>query len=113
MPYLWTAYSKFSSPGYNNAMPRDFQATLEGKSRRAYFAHLNAFEVLPLFIAAVVISNLNQVSLNTIHGLISVNLILRTLYGFFYIYNLSTLRSLVWTGALTCNLALLILSLRS
>lgn len=110
-PYLWTSCAKFTGNGYNNSTTRDFVDELVGKRRRAYYAHINALEAFPIFLVAVLIANMNQVNLSIIHCLISINLVCRTLYGLFYIYDFPNSRSLVWFFALACNLALLVLSI--
>ena len=111
MPFVWTIYAKVTGPGFNNSTTRDYAEKLTGRRRRAHYAHLNSFEALPLFIASVLIANINHVEPTTLHTFIGAYLVFRLIYGFFYIFDLSTLRSLTWFLGILCNLGLLYLSL--
>lgn len=110
LPFILTGYAKISTPGYSNVKTRDSIAKLTGKGLRAHYAHLNAFESLPLFIAAVIIANINQVEQSTMHTIITIYVLLRIIYGFLYIFNFATSRSIIWMFALACNFSLLYLS---
>ena len=54
LPYIWVTVAK--AGGFDNAAPRDSLASLVGWRRRADWAHLNAFEAIPSFAAAVIIA---------------------------------------------------------
>lgn len=111
LPIVFTGYAKFAGKGYSNAAPRDFIDKLEGKRKRAYFAHLNSFEAFPFFAVAVIIAHVNQVNSMTIDTLVFIHVLNRILYGVFYIFDMANLRSIVWTIALACNISLLLLSM--
>ena len=50
LPYATVALAKYDRR-YNNRSPRDWEAGLEGRARRAVFAHQNHFEAFPPFAA--------------------------------------------------------------
>jgi uncharacterized MAPEG superfamily protein len=106
MPILWTGIAKFSGPGFNNFKPRDFQAALSGWRQRAHWAHLNAFEALPPFAAAVVIAHLIGGARPIIDQLALGWVACRVLYGVFYMSNSALLRSTVWFLATICWVAM-------
>lgn len=55
MPYGLTAVSKLGSFRLSdNGRTREWQDELVGWRKRAYWAHLNAFEAFPLFASAIV-----------------------------------------------------------
>ncbi len=102
LPLLFTAIAKFAGPGFNNFKPRNFQEKLEGFRQRAHWAHLNSFEAFPPFAAAVVIAHLAHNANGTIDRLAMAFVVLRIAYGFAYIANRPTIRSLLWTAAVAC-----------
>ncbi len=108
MPLLWTAIAKFSGPGFDNRAPREFQARLSGFRARAHWAHQNSFEAFPPFAAAVIIAHLAQVAQGRIDLLALAWIGLRLVYGVLYILDWALLRSLVWTAALGCVIALFV-----
>jgi len=112
LPYVWIILAK-SAPGMDNAAPRAFVDTLTGWRQRAAWAERNAFEALPLFIAAVVIAHLAGVAQARIDGLALGFVALRVAHGAFYIANRPSLRSLVWALAFTCMVALFVLAARA
>lgn len=112
LPYVWIVLAK-SAPGMNNAAPRAFVDTLTGWRQRAVWAERNAFEALPLFIAAVVIAHLAGVAQSRIDGLALTFIALRVAHGVFYIVNRPSLRSLVWALAFACMVALFVLAARA
>ena len=108
MPILFAAYAKFSTEGYDNSSPREFLDKLQGKSKRAHFAHLNSFEAFPAFAAAVIIAHLAGVSQGQITVLAVFFIIFRILYGICYILDKHSFRSTVWAGGFFCVLWLFI-----
>ena len=113
LPYLWTAVAKGSGRDFksrDNHNPREFLERLEGGRKRAHWAHLNAFEAFPFFAAAVIIAHIVGSNQHTIDMIAVVYVVLRILHGIFYIFDKSTLRSLVWFGALGCVIALFIIA---
>jgi uncharacterized MAPEG superfamily protein len=97
-PRLVVARAQMQSPGgLDNHHPRDQQAALEGRGRRAQAAHNNAFEAFAPFAAAVVIAHLAHASETWASGLAITHVVARTVYPFLYINDLPTARSTVWT----------------
>lgn len=111
LPYLWVGYAKFSSRGYNNRAPRPFLAKLEGRQARANWAHLNAFEALPPFIAAVLFAQLSGVGTELINGLALHFIFWRLAHGVSYIADKPLARSISWALALLTVIALFVLAI--
>ena len=96
--------------GYDNRHPRDQQAGLTGWGRRASAAHLNSFEVLPIFASAVFIAHLSGANAEWSARLSIAFIVTRVIYIALYVSDKSTLRSLFWGfGMLSC-LAMALLS---
>ena len=100
LPYLSTAYAKFTGGDFGdkeNRDPRAFLATLEGARKRAVSAQLNGFEVTPAFAAAVIIAHLaGGAEQSTLNALAIAFVISRLLFTFCYIRDIGRLRTLVW-----------------
>lgn len=90
----------------DNRNPRDFPNRIEGLAKRAWHAHLNAFESLPGFAAAVIIAHLAGAPQNQIDILASVWVLARISHMAFYLTDKSTLRSLAQFVSLACVLGL-------
>jgi uncharacterized MAPEG superfamily protein len=104
LPYACAYIAKFGSGKFgprHNHDPRGFLDQLEGLPKRAHAAQLNSFEILPAFIAAVIISdivgNAQQVTLDV---LAVVFITTRLLYIICYLADWAMLRSLVWFAGL-------------
>jgi len=113
MPYLLTGIAKYGN-GFNskaNLTPRQWQADLKGWGSRAHAAHLNGFEVLPAFAAAVIIAHLaGNASQQTIDILALVFVVSRVAHAAIYIANLSRSRTLAFGIGMACILGLFIVS---
>ena len=105
MPYWATGVAKWRRT-YDNARPRDGLDTLSPKQQRAWWAQLNAFEVFPLFAAAVIIAHQAGAAQSAIDGLAVIFVLLRVAYILAYIHDLPTLRSLLWIAATGCVIGL-------
>ena len=111
LPYMATAYAKFSAGGgatYDNSAPRANVETLPPARRRAYWAQLNGFEALPPFAAAVIVAHLAGASADLIDALAVAFVALRIAYTFLYIHDKPTARSLVWLAGLSCVVGLFV-----
>jgi len=106
MPFLFTGVAKAAGGRYDNRDPRSWQARLSGMPQRAHAAHLNSFEALPLFAAAVIIAHLAGAAQAQVDGLALAFIALRLGYGVCYIAGWALLRSLVWLAALGCCIGL-------
>ncbi len=111
LPYVWTVYAKSSKPGYSNANPREFLASLEGRGRRANYAQINAFEAFPFFAAAVVIAHMvGNIAASTLDTLSVCFVVARIAHGVTYIADKPLLRSLAWTVGIGSVIAIFVLS---
>jgi len=110
LPLLWTGVAKaIRRRDFDNRKPREFQAGLSGAAQRAHWAHLNSFEAFAPFAAGVLVAEQLSAPQATIDQLAIAFVVLRVVYGLCYLANLATLRSLVWTAAMTCTIALFII----
>ena len=113
MPYLFAGIAKFGDRRYDNRAPRDFLSSLEGRQKRADWAQQNSFEAFPGFAAAVIIAHLAQGAQAAINALAVAFVLLRIVYGWAYITDRPTLRSLVWIAALACVVGLFVVAARA
>ena len=65
LPYAWALVAKLGAP-YDNHRPREVLAHAQGHRKRANWAQANAFESLPLFIAAVLVASLQHADAGTL-----------------------------------------------
>jgi uncharacterized MAPEG superfamily protein len=106
LPILFTGIAKATGRGYNNNAPRAFQEKLNGYRQRAHWAHLNSFEAFPPFAAAVIIAHQLQFMQARIDQLAIAFIVLRLIYGALYLADQAMLRSVAWTGAVACWVAM-------
>ena len=95
--------------GYDNAMPRDQQAKLEGWGRRAAAAHANGFESFPIFAAGVLAASVTNASPHWAAIFAVTHVVMRALYPVVYVAGKAALRSAVWSVGFACSAALLLL----
>ncbi|HET7729373.1 MAG TPA: MAPEG family protein [Usitatibacter sp.] len=105
LPYATVALGKFDR-GYDNRSPRDWESGLQGRQRRAIFAHQNHFEAFPAFAAAVVIAHLAGAPQGPMDAAAATFVALRIAYTWAYVADRATVRSLLWMGGLACVIAL-------
>lgn len=110
LPYFYTGYAKLAGPGFTNRNARDFLESLEGKRKRAYWAHLNQFESFPAFGIGVVLAHQLNAAQHLIDGFAAGYIVFRVAYFFFYVADQNTSRSLVWLGGFLCTLGLFLVS---
>ncbi|MEN9579856.1 MAG: hypothetical protein RJA70_2865 [Pseudomonadota bacterium] len=109
VPYLFVLYAKWNGDyfrGGGNKRPREYTAALTGRRQRAYWAHLNSFEVFPPFAAGVIIASIAGASPVIVNCLATAFVALRILYGVFYVTDKDRLRSLVWSAGMVCVVGL-------
>lgn len=95
----------------DNHHPRRWlEEQAEGAQQRAYWAQLNSFEAFPPFAAGVIIAVISGGSIGAINLFAVLFVLLRLLYGWCYISDRATMRSLVWGGASACIVALFIVA---
>jgi uncharacterized MAPEG superfamily protein len=113
LPYTFTSFAKFRGDfgPKQNHNPREFLEQLPGARKRAHWAQLNSFEVLPGFVAAVLVAQHLMIAQQaTIDGIAIAFVVSRVLYGICYIADWATARSLVWFFGMGCIAALFIAS---
>ncbi|MAS10409.1 MAPEG family protein [Endozoicomonas sp. G2_2] len=114
MPIGFVAYAKFAGNKKmdfeQNRHPRRWLEQTEGAQQRAYWAQLNSFEAFPPFAAGVIIAVISGGSIGAINFFAVLFILLRLVYGWCYISDRATLRSLVWGGAAACTVALFIVA---
>lgn len=103
LPYVWGTLSK-ASKTFDNFQPRLQQKT--GWRQRADWAQQNSWEAFAPFAAAVLIAHWLHVAQPTIDWLAGLFILFRVAYGFAYLLNLATLRSLIWSCGMACVLGL-------
>jgi uncharacterized MAPEG superfamily protein len=89
--------------GYDNHLPRDQQAKLDGRGRRALAAHQNGMEAMLMFSIAVLAAAQRNVSLGVIVACCAVFLAARLAYVLAYLNDKPPLRSgMFGLGMLAC-----------
>ena len=107
LPYLAIAIAKWDKTYLrNNAAPREWESKLQGRQARAHAAHLNSFEVFPLFAAGVLIAAACHAPQARVDGIAIGFIVVRLAYIACYVGNQATLRSLVWMVGIGLNVAL-------
>ena len=94
----------------DNRSPRDFPNRIDGLAKRAWDAHLNAFESLPGFAAAVIIAHLVHAPQIRIDILAAVWVVARVAHAAFYLTDRATLRSSAEFVGLACVLGLFVVA---
>ncbi|EKE79920.1 MAPEG family protein [Idiomarina xiamenensis] len=93
--------------GYDNHHPRAQQQQLTGAGARAVAGHYNAYEALPLFVAAVLVVLATEQVTAMMQNLAIGFVVLRVAYHVLYLANYDKLRSLVWLFATMCPVLML------
>ncbi len=105
LPYVTVAFGKVDRT-YDNRAPRDWEAKLGGRQRRAVFAHQNHFEAFAPFAAAVIVAKLAQAPQLPVDVLAGTFIAFRVAYTGAYLQDLATARSLLWMGGIACVIAI-------
>jgi uncharacterized MAPEG superfamily protein len=110
LPFVWslaTIPARNQLPGgLDNRAPRLQQAQLTGLGARALGAHQNAWEALPVFVAAVLTAHVTGAD-PSITGPLSVAwVVARLAHGAAYLADVHAARSLSFMGGLACAMAL-------
>ena len=111
LPYVTVGLAKYDRT-YDNRSPRDWEARLEGRQRRAVFAHYNHFESFAPFAAAVIVAHVAGAPQSTVDALAVTFVVLRVIYTLLYIYDKPTARSGVWAAGLACVIGLFVVAAR-
>lgn len=108
LPLVIVVFAKADSDG-DNHHPRDSAERLPPAARRAYAAHLNAYENFPFFAAAVIIAKTQGAPLGTLNALAAIYIMLRIAHAALYIGDHATPRSMVFGLAWLINIAIFVL----
>jgi uncharacterized MAPEG superfamily protein len=112
MPFMLTGLSKSKGFGSKeNERTRAWQAELTGWRQRAYWAHQNAFEALPLFAAMTILAYITHPASLVAAAAAWAFVGLRVAYAACYLADTGRLRSIVWFMTQLAVLALLLVSL--
>jgi uncharacterized MAPEG superfamily protein len=95
---------------YNNRAPRASEQNLEGVSQRVLWAEQNSYEILPGYIAAIIVSYLVGAEQYCIDIFALIFIGSRILYCLCYIKDWPSLRSAVWVVGLLCIIAIFVTS---
>jgi uncharacterized MAPEG superfamily protein len=100
-----------AGPAYDNADPRNPKALTSVLRQRAFGAHANCLEALPLFAAAVLLAGFRQAPAATVDLLAWVWLGCRLVYVGCDLKGLASLRSLIWLGATAASVAIFVIAI--
>ncbi|MBN8961695.1 MAG: MAPEG family protein [Rhizobiales bacterium] len=112
LPLVIVIFAKAGGDG-DNHLPRDNIERLPPANRRAYAAHLNAYENFPFFAAAVIIAKTQGAPLGMLNILAAIYIVLRIAHAALYIADYATPRSAVFSVAWLINIAIFVLPLFS
>lgn len=110
MPVLTVAIAKYGRPDYDNSAPRAWMEKLEGRRRRADYAHRNHFEAFPFFAAGVIIAQQLAAPGAAIDLLALAFIAARIAYTLLYLGDRPLWRSLTWTLGYLCVIGLFLLA---
>lgn len=105
LPYATVAIGKYDRK-YDNRSPRDWEARLEGRQRRAVFAHHNHFEAFAPFAAAVIVAHLAGASQAWSNAFAVAFIAVRIAYTWAYLADRHVLRSILWMAGIACVVGL-------
>ncbi|NMM36212.1 MAG: hypothetical protein HHJ09_01690 [Glaciimonas sp.] len=110
MPVFTVAFAKYGRADFDNSAPRAWLDKLEGKRRRADYAHRNHFEAFPFFAAGVIIAQQLNAPQNAINLLALGFIAARIVYTFMYLSDRPLWRSLTWAIGYLCVIALFLVA---
>lgn len=113
IPFALTSFTK--SSGFSlkdNHETRVWQEKLQGRRQRAYWAHQNTFETLPIFIGAAILAYLGSPHSPLFLYALYAYPACRVVYSVAFIADLASLRSLVWMASMASIVVLLWVAFR-
>lgn len=110
MPIFFAGVAKIGHSGFTNHSPRDFLESLDGYRRRAHWTQLNSYEAFPPFAAGVIIAHATGGHQTAIDALALAFIVFRVAYGYLYISDKPSSRSLVWSLGFLCVIGLFIVA---
>lgn len=105
LPYFTIAIAKYDRK-YDNRSPRDWEERLEGRQRRAVFAHDNHFEAFAAFAAAVIVAHIAGAPQAWSNALAAAFVAIRVAYTWAYVADRHLLRSILWAAGMACVIGL-------
>lgn len=109
LPILAAGIAKAGRRDFDNAHPRDWEASLTGYRARAVAAMNNTYEALPFFAAAVIMAHLMKAPQGRLDTLAIVWFALRLIFLACYVGDRPSLRSLAWVAALAVTVWIFVL----
>jgi uncharacterized MAPEG superfamily protein len=107
LPYVWSMSWRWPVYSFEaNLAPRALEAALSGWRQRAHWAHLNAFENFPPFVASVIIAQQLGAPQARVDALALTFVAMRLAHGACYLANLGVPRSLAFAGGGACSIAI-------
>ena len=110
LPILCAGLAKWGAKGMDNAAPRVWIEAQTGWRRRADWAQRNHLEAFPPFSAAVIVAAVVHAPQPSVDLLAVAFIVLRLLYTAAYLFNLPTLRSLLWVAGFACVVGLFVVA---
>ena len=101
-----TAGKRRSDGGYDNNNPRDWAVKQAGWKARAAAAHSNGFEILPIFVFAVLAAQGAALDQGRTDQLAMAFIAARLAYIAIYLADIAALRSVVWAVGLGVAIAI-------
>jgi len=95
---------------YNNNAPRADSLGLGSESQRAHWAEQNSYEILPGYIAAVMVAHFAGAEQRCIDAIALAFIASRIVYCLCYLKDWAMLRSIVWLAGLLCIVGLFVIS---
>ena len=111
LPYVFAGIAKVGKTPYDNRAPRRYLDSLQGRQQRAHWAQMNSYEAFPPFAAGVIIAHLCEAHQAQIDGWAVAFVLCRIGYGWAYVTDRPTVRSLIWLGGVVCVVALFVIGL--
>jgi len=102
-------FARIFHEGFDNSRPREQFERLTGWGKRAAAAHQNTLEALVGFTVAYLISYIGTAPSSIVAKLSVIFLGTRIIYPFLYIFNLPTMRTIVWLVGWTCLVCMCVL----
>lgn len=114
LPLFFAMLAKFLAgfSAKDNENPRVFLAKTTGIASRANAVQQNSYETLPVFLASVIVALLYFVPVEVVSKIAWLYVILRVMYGFAYLANLATFRSMLWIISFACPMLLFYIAIR-
>jgi uncharacterized MAPEG superfamily protein len=107
LPTAIVTFAKAGSGG-DNHHPRAGIEKLSGPRRRAYAAHLNAYENFPFFAAAVIVATTMGAPIHVVNTLAAVYIASRIAHAILYIADSATARSVAFLAGFLVNIAIFV-----